>query len=289
MAISTRQGIFQNMTKGLGAKMQFAPLFPASTTTAATGGTSGSSVFNVQLGFNQQGTTLPGTLVGFQLPPGLSTNLFTLASMGGSTNTQSLWLVYLYKIGTLVLSSTGNQFTHDAATFPVTRTLMGQATQALNLVPVLYITTATTTTAAAFILKASGGTAGYTNQSAAGVVGTKTFTLPAAATAVNSAYILRLEEGDSAIQDMTQIDITIAASAGAATVFGMELIGNITAMRQYMCTIEDALFSGFFMKDLVPAAATSGSATSYLALASFSNGLSGGVNGDVTCLAVLNS
>jgi hypothetical protein len=265
MAVNTRNDFYINLASGKGIITPFEQRSPTGNVTA---GAAASGFFTCFLSLVQATQNQPGTLTSILFPPGLSAQAMLSLCMAttGLAAGRATYLAYFYKIGTLVLTATGNQFTHDAATFPVTRTQFGAATKPVALVPLLYITTATTTTAAQFILKNSAPSAGYTNQDGATITGTKTHTLPAAATAVSSAYILRLEEGDSAVQDVTQIDITVAASAGAASVYGVELLAPLGTLAGPAAFISEALLGGLHLNDLRPAAATSGSVTSFLGL-----------------------
>jgi len=265
MSITNRNDIFTNIGKGLGVTSQYFTLGNGSSTTGAA---AASGFHTVQLIFNNLGTTIPGTLVGFPLPPAPTNQILGVYGQLSGLVSRCNYLVRLYQLGTLDLTATGDKFTHDGTTFPVTRTQFGAATQALGLVPIVYITTATTTTPAVFRLRTAGGAAGYTNQDGNTVIGTKTMTLPAAATAINSAFIMRLEDGDSAVQDITKIEVTTAASAGAATIFGAEILMQLETLNA-TATTYDALFGGLGMNDLTPAAKTGGSAlTSYLAIMS---------------------
>ena len=264
MPFSTRNNVLTRIAQGNGYST---PHVMQIATTAITAAAAASGFYTVQLCFNYIGSTPAGTLTGLQLPPGL-TNTLNLVQMFGATrsNTTSLYLCWLYQIGTLNLASTGNQLTHDAATFPITRTQLGAATQPLTLMPVIYLTTATTTTAPILRLRnTTGPAAGYTDQDGNSIIGTIDFTFPAAATAVQSGFILRLETGDSGVRDISQIDVTTAAAAGAATVFGLEIIaplGNTLASTN----ITDVMTTLLQMADIAAGSATSGTATTYLAI-----------------------
>lgn len=285
MSILGRNDVFRNRGKGLGFSMHYAGAGPGSSTTA---GAAASGFHSVQLYFNNIGTTTPGTLVGFPIPPAPANQLLGVMGQMGMLIARCNYLVNLYKLGTLDLTATGNKFTHDGTTFPVTRTQFGEAAKPLSLIPIVYITTATTTTAAVFRLRTVAGGAGYTNQSGSTVVGTKTMTLPSTTTAVNSAYVLRLEDGDSGVQDISNIEVTTSAAAGAATIFGAEILMQLEVPTTAMVTNYDAMFGGLGMNDLVPAAKTGGSAlTSYLAIMSV-GGTNGGLVPTFNIQAVLN-
>src|ERR1041385_6928167 len=83
-------------------------------------------------------TTNYGLEVG--IPPGLGT-VRPVYAMAGLNTTQLVEIGRFYQLGTLVCTSTGNQFTHDAATFPMTRTVMGQSAQPITLIPMVLVTT----------------------------------------------------------------------------------------------------------------------------------------------------
>jgi hypothetical protein len=177
----------------------------------ASGGLSGG------LHWNAVGTTLHSTLVGFVLQPGASVNrLIGFTAISNRAIGHSI--VNLYQVGTLNLTTSSGEFTHDAATFPILRTKMGQASQPIALTPYIYITTATLTTAAVFTID-------YVNQDGASVTGTIATTLPATNTAVGTLLRLPLEAGDSGVRDITDVKITTpAVTTGAATIFLAEIL-----------------------------------------------------------------
>lgn len=262
MAISTIDNVLQKIGKGEGFSMINLQLSSGTTTTAAA---AASGFITTQLHFNGIGTARPSTLVGLPLPPVLPNSLnFVFGQAGLNSSNRGMYLAWIYKIGTLNLAATGNQFTHDAATFPILRTQFGVASQALTLIPILMITVATTTTAAILRLRNnSGPAAGYNNQDGTGTIGTIDFTLPNVATTVDSGFILRLEDGDSGVQNITQIDITTAAAVGTADVWGAELICPFGEILPLPFTM-DAMTGGLSMADFAPGVATSGTATAYL-------------------------
>jgi hypothetical protein len=195
------------------------------------------------------------------------------AYLARSTST-NLFLAWVYTIGTLNLAATGDQFTHDAATFPLLRTEFGEASKAITLLPAIYITTATTVTAAVFSMKTNAGGTGYTDQDGNTTVANVLMTLPAAATAVQSSYLFRLNSGDSGVRDINQIDVDTAASAGAATIFGVEIIADICNYPG-QGGLSNVLVNGLRLSELKPAVATSGTATAVLALVALGTGTSG--------------
>lgn len=261
--VTTRVQAIQQISAGKAQHLLGASLASG----AITSGAAASGFFTISIASNALTTAYPGTLInpaGVVPTPGADfREVFN--TYNHATVNKSGFFVRLYLIGTLNLAATGNQFTHDAATFPVTRTIYGAATQAVNLIPVMYLTTATTVTAPQFILETVAVGNGYVNQVGTGVTGTKTFTCPAAATAVQSGFILRLEDTDNAVQDITQINVTVAGSAGAANIYGMEIITPEICALINTATVSDKLLGGMGFGNLTPAVATSGTATSVLA------------------------
>lgn len=260
MTLTTRLQAIQQQALGRAVAI---PIVTAATA-SITAATANNGFLNFSISPNLQGTTLPNTIVGFPFvntPSAryrhIRTSFFPITRTG--------WLGIFYKIGTLVLTSTGNQFTHDGATFPVLRNNLFGANTPVRLRPLVYLTAATATTAPSFILKDSGGTAGYVDQDGNSVVGTKTFTFPAAATAIQSTYLLRLEDGDSSVQDITQIDVTAAGSAGSAVIYGFEEICKV-GTNLSINTINEGLLGDLNLRDMTPAVATTGTATSFLGI-----------------------
>ena len=265
-SISSRDLKFTREAQGLGYSFPMITTGNGSNITAAA---AGSGDFTVSIRPNSIGSTMPSTLIDvIPLPSG--TNPMRLSTIVGRINTTSmpLLLAYIYQFGTQVLTSTGDQFTHHAATFPVLRTQMGTS-QAVPLIPMIQVTTATTTTAAVLTMKTAAGGTGYKDEENNNVVGTLTHTMPAAATAVNSCFLLPLEEGDRGVRDIVAIQTNTAASAGAATIWGIEPISflNSTSVA-HMDSMSDHFFNALTMPDLRPAAATSGTANAKLVLLS---------------------
>lgn len=267
MAITSRQGIFDNISRGKGLTI---PFVGVSESNISTAGLSGGN-FVAHFFPNAVGSTVYATIQGFPTPAGMPspTRLLQFTATAGLTGV-SFALVRAYLVGTLNLAATGNQFTHDAATFPILKNQMG-ASSALNLFPLLVVTTATTTTAPAFIVKDSGGTAGYKNQAGSGVVGTKTFTFGNAATAVGTSMVLKLEDGDSAVQDITQIDVTIASSTGAASLYLCETYAVAASGTQLFPGIATPAFNPPSLPNIAAGTATSGTATAPLVVLGWGN------------------
>lgn len=267
MPISTRSDILKNFAKGLGVAIPAA----SAGSISATAAVAASGHFSVQIKPNTVGTTLPGTLVSYPVASPTSDVLLTFATVAGSfASARMCSIAWIYRIGTLTLSATGDRFTHDAATFPLTRTIMG-VTTSVQLVPIVQLTTATATTAPVFRLRTVAGGAGYVSQDGSSVVGTKTMTMPAAATANGSCFMFRLEDGDSAVTDISNIEVTTAGSAGAATIWGVEYLSDITHAVPGYHMSSDSLFGGLDPMSLKPAVATSGTATAYLSTVDLTN------------------
>lgn len=260
MAINTKLDPFLNKAAGRGFEMVALTTTGGSTTAAAA--TSGN--FTIRLNVNAIGSTTPSTLQSIPMPPSLGTNLFHKMTNLVSTSARSGYLANLYKIGTLNLAATGDQFTHDSATFPLLRTVYGQSSQPISLIPIIYVTTATATTAPVIRMRTAAGAAGYVDQDGNSIVGTRTITFPAAATAVESGFIFRLESGDSGVRDISNIEVTTAGTAGAATIYGMEIIAPTWTPISGTGSTMDSMFGGLSVGDMYPAVATSGTATSLL-------------------------
>lgn len=275
-----------NLAQGKGFQAQ-ARMAGSSVTLA----TSTSNYITVNLYFNLVGSTIPTTLVGLQLPPSLPNELLLthITAFFNTTGARGACLVRLYKVGTLNLAVTGDQFTHDAATFPITETKFTETLKPKNLIPILYVTTATTVTAPIITLKTAAGGAGYTDQDGNNVVGTRTFTFPAAATLAGSGYILRTEDEDSGVRNISAIQVNTAASAGAATIFLMENLGVLNAPSGGAgCTL-DSMFGGLRMQDLKEAPSTAGTPTSYLGVATFTTATGAGATPEIIFQGVLNA
>lgn len=222
-------------------------------TTTAAGTTSG--FFNLGFSGNAIGTTLPSTFGEFLIPAGISGDLVTLASLTSfSLSARSLAYLRIYKVGTVNLTATGNQFTHDTATFPLLRTEFGVANKAQALWPVIQLTTALTTTAAAF-------TFDYSDQDGNATTGTRTFIFPSATTTQSSAYFMPLEHGDWACRDISAVNVTTASATGAATIWLVEEIEP--SLAPFATALSADYFFGFGLKipNQQPAVATTGTVT----------------------------
>ena len=263
MALSTFTDIGKRMLEG---KIAIS-LGISLTTTANTAAAAASGISSLALAGNTIGSTYPGTLAGFQQPPAMSGDYINVATIQVNPNSSRLsGFVRVYLAGTLNLTATGDQFTHNAATFPLLRTIYGAASQPVALIPILQLTTATSVTAPAFQIQTNAGGAGYVNQNGTSVIGTKTFTFPAAATATGSCFFLRLNDGDYAARDITQIKVTTASSTGAANIWLMEHIGDAQSTLGAISYYDPIMDGGLRAATLTPAVATSGTASSSLLL-----------------------
>jgi hypothetical protein len=260
MALTTRRGVMTKIANGKGITMPRRVAFHTVATTAAA---AASGFFSTQLAFSEVGTTQPGTLVSMVIPTSSSPIRFVMASSATDGAVRSSWLCRIYVFGTASTTTvTSSAFTHDAATFPVTRTSLNDSSNPVNLIPMCYVTAAPTVTAPVFSFS-------YTNQDGGSVTGAKTMTLPSATTAVASGYILRLEDGDCAVRDITAVNVTTASVAtGSLSFFGLELISPISNITTNFMSLHDGLLGGFGLHDLNPAVATSGTVTSYLGVVS---------------------
>lgn len=265
-ALTNRTDILTKKARGFGLYLPFED----ATGGSPTAGTANSGFFTITLYFNLVGTTVPTTLVGNQIAPGPTASIFSTGQLAScqSAGNEGFFAI-AYKIGTVDLANAAatpyDGFTHDAGfTGPLKRTVYGAASKAITLIPMVYLTTATATTAPAFIMKTTAGGAGYVNQAGSNVIGTKTFTFPAATTVIDSCFVMRPENGDTGVQDITQLSVTVKGTTGAATIFGVEFIGPQSALNIGTGSYHDMVFGGLNMTDIVPAVPTTGTVTSYL-------------------------
>jgi hypothetical protein len=249
--ISTIDDIFKQQARGKYAARMGASL----TTPTVTAGAAASGFFTLGFSGNAIGSTLPTTLAEFLIPSGITADLTNLASVSGlALSGRGLALLRIYKVGTVVLTATGSQFTHDTATFPVLRSEFGVSNKAQALWPIIQVTTALTTTAAAF-------TFNYVNQAGTSVTGNRTFTFPSATTAISSCYFLPLQQGDWAVQDISDVVVTTASATGAATIWLAEEIEP--SVNCFVNALTADYFTGYGLKipNQTPAVATSGTVT----------------------------
>ena len=269
MTVSTRAQIMQNLAAGKGILVPFETTAGASVTTTQNAG-SGFSYCQIQP--NNIGSTLQSTLQSFGVPPGLPECFLQFLNAGsGSGNVRGVYLARLYKIGTVNLGATGDQFTHDSATFPMLRTQLGQSNQPIGLLPLLQVTTAPTVTAPAVRLETVAGGTGYVDQDGNNeTVPVATLTLPSATTVLGTCYFLKLNAPDSAVRDVVAVrTVTAGTSSPAATVWGVELLCPLFMYNSNIPNYQDCLSGGLNAVDLAPATPTSGTATSVLALIQF--------------------
>lgn len=223
--------------------------------TAITAAAASSGFIGLNFTGNTIGTTLPNTFGEFLIPAGITGDLWSIASADGFSGAARGWMfARIYKVGTVNLTATGNQFTHDAATFPLVRTEFGVSSTAQALWPVIQVTTALTTTAAALTMT-------YVNQGGTSVTGTRTFTFPSATTTQGSAYFLPLEQGDWACRDISAINIATASATGAATVWLMEQLEPTYNVFTGPLTADYISGHGLAVANQTAAVATSGTAT----------------------------
>lgn len=287
MANTSINEYLKNLASGKGYMRCSRGLQNSSNTSSAA---AASGFINTHMAFNLIGTTIPGTLVGIPLPPALTSELILkyFSFVNGGT-ARTTWLCRAYRFGTLNLAATGNRFTHDGTFTRLQRTVLGQASQNISLIPIIYITTATTVTQAVLRLRTVAGGAGYDDQDGNSIVATRTMTMPAAATLVNSAYVWRLEEGDSGVLNISNIEVTTAASAGAASIFGIEPILQVSSLGGSIGGHDDGMFGGISFRDASPAVPDAGSVTSYLCFVSFGSVSSPTGGTSFTIYGALNS
>ena len=264
MAVATIAEIQQRFAQGKGF------FIPAVTSTpgAATAAAAASGQLSVQILVNNIGTTLPGTRVSLPIPPSPGSPLM-LTEAGISRNTAgALFLVYLYRMGSVNLAATGDQFTANSATFPILRTEFGESSKPVTLTPMIYIDDAGTATAPVFSLKTNAGGAGYVDQDGNSTAATRTMTMPSATANVQSGYIFRLNDGDSGVQSISQVDVdTASGSAATGVIFGIEFLADITHIL-VGTSVANLMVNGIALGDLKPGVATSGTATATLAILS---------------------
>lgn len=229
---------------------------------------------------NSIGTTLPNTLGEWLIPGGITGDLWTIASVDGfNVNLRGWMFSRIYKVGTVVLTATGNQFTHDSATFPLLRSEFGASNRPQALWAVIQVTTALTTTAAALTMD-------YVDQDGNSVTGTRTFTFPSVTTGQGSTYFLPLEQGDYAVRDVSAINITTASATGAATVWLMEQLQPTYNVLSGSITADYVSGHGLAVTNQTPAVATSGTVTTSAVHNLF--GASGAATGLCTNISVLS-
>lgn len=252
------------------------------TSTALAVSAAGATAGFISLSFtgNAIGSTLPSTIAEFATPEGITGDRWSIASVDGFNTSLRGWMfARIYKVGTVVLTATGNQFTHDAATFPLLRTEFGVSNKAQALWAVIQVTTALSTTAAALTMD-------YVDQDGNSVTGTRTFTFPAATTGQGSVYFLPLEQGDWAVRDVSAINVTTASATGAATVWLMEQLQPTYNAFAGPITADYVSGHGLAVTNQTPAVATSGTATTNTVFSIF--GASSAASGIAANISVLS-
>ncbi len=230
--------------------------------TATSGGISGTVLPN------NQGSTLWGTLKGVPMPDGLEngSDVRVLFAKNGSTRAGTYWIGLLHKVGVVNLAATGQQLTHVAAGFPLTRLKGSGASVPVRGIPLLLTTTALSTTAAVI------SNIKYRNQAGNVITGTQSFTYPSSTTVVGSTFFPSLERGDCAIQDVTEVNVGTASATGAAALYLFEPIVPLSIFVAGSITQTDLLRGARFglprVNEPVPA---SGSIASQLAAVLCSN------------------
>jgi hypothetical protein len=126
------------------------------------------------------------------------------------------------------------------------------------------VTTAVTSTQPVFRVQTNAGGNGYKNQDGTSKVGSYSSSLRNVTKAAGFGMILPLELGDCAVTDVTQIRVDTAAAAGAATIYGFEPMMMVGSYESRTWGWRDGVFGGPAMAPMNPAAATSGTAASFL-------------------------
>lgn len=284
--IANRNEFIQQLARGRGMYHAGRRSSTGSNTTAAA---AASGYITAHMWLGVQGVTHPTTLIGHQLPPTTEEILCAAHSVKFGTARPTI-LGWWYRFGTLNLAATGDRFTHDGTFTELRRTRYGEASKPIGLIPVVLISTATTVTAPVFRLRTAAAGTGYVDQDGNNVVGTKTMTMPAAATSINSCYIFRLEADDVSVRNIVAVEVTTAGTAGAAQVWGFEPLSSVTIIAVGGVGLEESLFGAFGPRDLQPAVPDAGSVTAHLgAIAlggstSFNNSEADYFNGAVNAL-----
>jgi len=199
--------------------------------------------------------------------PQSSEQMLEMLHLLSESQSGPLCLSWLYKLGTVDCSATGDKFT-SSFTQPLTRSVMGTS-QAINVNPVGYVTTVMTGVTT-YILKTAAGGTGYVNQDGTNVVGTVSTSLGSAA-ATRTQWFMPLEGSDIAVQKIAAVDITASGGgAGAFTVFGMEPLGFVTSGDSTRMGVVDNAFGTLGMMDMKPASPTAGTVVAYLVLSAYS-------------------
>lgn len=247
----TTHAIVQQKAASQGIIMPIQSAGYAGTSAAATSGYISASVC-----WNTIGTTLGTSYSGIHIPQGLSGNLRPIRMDLGMATPTTIFLCLIYKLGTITVSATGSEFTHNPNfTGPINRTngRMGTST-AINMMPLIFTHAADTVAAAVYSLT-------YVNQLGNSITGVKTMIDPSITTAIGSGFIHRLEDGDSAIQDVTAANVGTASTTGTKFVLGLEPLAVGGTDVSGIPSTDDLLFSPPSMHDMLPGTPTTGSLT----------------------------
>lgn len=222
--------------------------------------TSGS--FSPSFSFNNLGTTIPGTLVNLPTPNVASLTTFTEMQMSA---VESFFPCYLYQFGTIALGTT--TLTHTASVTRMRRTVYGTANTPIPMLPMLYCTTAVAGGSTITI------TMDYVNQDGVSKTGNYTWSFTGATIATTTAMHLvpntgdETTPGDTAVLDITAMTINWGtASAGAFTVYLMELLDGIGNYGVNLPTVRDNLYGGLNVTETAPASPDAGTPTSLNAI-----------------------
>ncbi len=257
-AVTTAADIKLRVWDGKGLQALWLPASNGSLTAA----TATSGHFSNSFNPNSIGSTLPGTIVGFQLP-NTTDDLRALFVEGNHAAADGMWLARFYRFGTGALSTTGDRLTHDSTFTRLRRTVFGTANTNIPLIPVIYITAATATTAPTY-------TVTYVDQDGNSVTSPNNV-CPAAVTAAQGLYNIIMNENDHAVLDITQLNVSVAATAGTFSLYGVELIAPINTLNVGAHSYADLLYGGMGLNWLQPATPDSGVVTSALGIYCTSN------------------
>jgi hypothetical protein len=232
---------------------------------ATTAATATTGRFSFQIQGQAIGSTWPGTTQQFQIPTNIVPVLTLMSTnsvgRGGAT-------AVIYKVGTVSFTSTGNAFTHDAATFPLLQAELGQANQPQAYLPFLKITTAITGTSPVIRLQTATGGPGIVTESGGALAGTTSITVPLAS--IGSCFFLPLDTATAA-RDITQIRVDTASTAGAAEVWMYSEV-SLAQTSVAGASVQDIIGgSGLDVNFVGVATATSGVVTSQYVAINYSN------------------
>lgn len=250
------------ITSGADAKLRFfdgkGTCLPITTLATGTVTAANADSGHITGGFvmNAIGTTYPGTLVGLQTQNttddlrGMAFEMTSAGIFGG-------WLGYFYRFGTANLTSTvGNRLTHDGTFTRVQRTRFGTASSNVPLIPILYVTTASTTTQCIY-------TFDYVDQDGNSATSGNN-RLPAAATNAQTACFMKMLAADTGVLDITAVTVSTATTAGVASIYGFEPLMPCNTAVAGLQSYKDGLYGALNLPEIRPAAANSGSFTQAL-------------------------